>query len=404
MNKTANSPYRWVILLAIVPIIVSTEVMWLSLAPISSLAEKFYGVDSLYIALFSMSYMIMFILFSLPVSFIIDKFGFRVSLIIGALITAVFGLSRAVFYQNFEIVLISQFALAIGQPFLLNISTKVPANWFPQNERATAAGILTMAQYLGFAIPMLLAPILAEKVGIGGTFLYFGIFAAVAALMAILLTKEHPAVRPLGPTVEKETLTLASLKKLAKNPQYILVLIICFISIGAFNTILSLVETIFMPRGMTSMEAGLAGAIFVVAGIFGAIILPIISDWMRVRVPFFIGAISSLVPLYLCLTFLNGFIPIMIFSGITGFIIMGVAPILFQYGSEAAYPISEGTSLGIILLMGQLSGVLFVLIFETFTGMTDSVTYPMLMLVLLTLLEVPLTLRMKESASIKQSL
>lgn len=372
--------------------------MWLTLAPISKIAETFYGVSSTAVALFSMSYMIMFIVFAIPASWVIDRYGFRASLLIGALITGIFGVVRAVFFKDFAIVLTSQFALAIAQPFLLNITTKVPATWFPLNERATAAGILTMAQYLGFAVPMLLAPILAERFGIQTVYICFALFAAASALVAIVFAKENKAPDFLASSVDKERLTWVALIKLTKKPPYLLVLFICFISMGAFNTLLSLIETILLPRGITSIQAGLAGAIFVIAGIVGAVVLPLISDRSRVRVPFFIGAISILGPLYLGFTFVKGIVGILLLSGATGFVIMGVAPILFQYGSEAAYPVSEGTSLGIILLMGQISGILFVLTFEGFIALTGSTMYPMLLLVLLALAEIPLTMKMKETA------
>ena len=56
------SPYRWVILISLLPIIISTEMMWLTFAPIASMAVKFYGVSSMSVDLFAESYMIMFIL------------------------------------------------------------------------------------------------------------------------------------------------------------------------------------------------------------------------------------------------------------------------------------------------------------------------------------------------------
>ncbi|MCB6367447.1 hypothetical protein LI291_14835, partial [Intestinibacillus massiliensis] len=82
--------------------------------------------------------------------------------------------------------------------------------------------------------------------------------------------------------------------------------------------------------------------------------------------------------------------------------IMGVAPILFQHGSEVAYPVQEGTSLGMILLMGQISGVLFVFLFEAAEGAFGGVTVPMLGVVILTALEIPLVAKMKESALTKK--
>ena len=242
-NKENVSAYRWVILLAIIPIMISTQIMWLTLAPISSLAEKFYGVSSMSIALFSMSYMIMFIIFSFPASWVVDRFGYRYSLIIGAVITAVFGLVRAVFADNFTIVLISQFIIAIGQPFLLNISTKVPANWFPISERSTAAGLLTMAQYLGFVVPMVMAPAVALSSGIPKTLMIFAVIAIISAVIAIIFTKEKPAVTPPGPVYQKEELSLSSVKKLFLNKPYLLVLLISFISM-----LFSSIDTVILEK------------------------------------------------------------------------------------------------------------------------------------------------------------
>lgn len=396
-GKNNVSSYRWFILLAILPIIISTEMMWLSLAPISTLAKSFYGVSSISIDLLSMSYMIMFILFSVPASWVVDRFGYRYSLIIGAVLTAVFGAVRAIFAGNFTIVLIAQFIIAIGQPFLLNISTKVPANWFPAYERSTAAGILTMAQYVGFAVPMLLAPILAENLGIPALLRIFAIIAVISAFISIVFTKEKPRVAPPGPTAPKEDFSMASVRKLFMNKSYRVVLVICFISIGIFNTVLTLLEAILKPHGITSAQSGLVGAVFVIAGIIGAVVLPLISDKIGVRIPFFLGSILILIPVFLGFTFGGSFILMAVIAGIAGFSIMGVAPILFQHGSEVAYPIQEGASLGTILLMGQISGVLIVYIFEVLRSISGSLVLPMLVIVAATVLELPIILRMKES-------
>ena len=388
--------YRWVILFSIVPIIVATQIFWLTLAPIASLAQAFYGVDSMAISLFSMSYMIMYILFTLPASWVIDKFGYRQSLIIGSLITAIFGVVRIFFADNFTIVLICQFAIAIGQPFLLNISTKVPSNWFPINERSIAAGILTMAQYLGFVVPMVLSPWIAQSYDIATLYRVYGSIACVSALLAIVLTKERPPALP-GPEAEKEDLSPASMAKLFRNKDFGLVLVIVFISMGIFNTILTLIEAILKPRGISPDQSGIVGAVFVLAGVVGAVVLPIISDMLRRRTPLFIACIALLVPLYLGLTYVNSYPLLVVISGVAGFGIMGVAPILFQHGSEVAYPSKEGTSFGLILLMGQISGTLFIFLFETVSQKTGSIIIPMLAIVLATVIEVPFTFKMRES-------
>ncbi|MCM3626961.1 MFS transporter [Paenibacillus glycanilyticus] len=389
---------KWIILLSIVPVIVSTEMMWLSLAPISSLAEDYYGVSSMSITLCSMSFMIMFILFSLPASWVIDKWGYKSSLLIGAGLTAVFGLLRAIFAENFTLVLIFQFILAIGQPFLLNIATKVASEWFPPQERSTAAGILTLAQYIGFIVPMALAPAIAEASGIPALFTWFAVVAVAAACLAAAFTPAKPPAPRTVAASRQEVSRFESIRLLLANKSYFLILFISFISIGIFNTILTLLETILLPRGFSSEEAGLVGAVFIVAGIIGAVVLPILSDKYRIRAPFFIAAITLLIPAYAGLTFAEQTVPVAIIAGLAGFAIMGVAPILFQHGTEVAYPIQEGTSLGMILLMGQVSGIAFVYFFEVLNEALNSIVWPMLLFVLLTAILLPVTLRIQESS------
>ncbi len=388
--------YRWVILAAIVPMILCTEMFWLTLAPISSMAEQYYGVGSLEISMFSTSYMIMYIIFTLPASWVIDKFGFRHSLTIGAVITAVFGIGRMLFAGNFIIALFCQFMIAIGQPFLLNISTKVPANWFPVGERSIASGILTMAQYLGFVAAMVISPILAQLNGIPAVYQVYALVGGICCIIAIAFTRERPKIAP-GPEAIKEDISISSMLKLFRNRNFIYVLVIVFISMGIFNTLLTLIEPILKPRGMSMEEAGMVGAVFVVAGVAGAVVLPIISDKLRRRTPLFIAAITLLVPLYLGLTYLNGVTVLTLVSAVAGFTVMGVAPILFQHGAEVAYPVKEGTSFGLILLMGQISGSLFVVLFEAISKASGKVVIPMLIIVAATILEVPFTLKMKES-------
>ena len=110
-------PKRWLMLVLLIPIIVSSEIFWLSFAPIASFAQEYYHTSSLNINLFSMSYMLMYIIFTMPASYVIEKYGYKRSVMIGVVLTVVFGAARFLFAPQFIIVLISQFLLAAGQPF-----------------------------------------------------------------------------------------------------------------------------------------------------------------------------------------------------------------------------------------------------------------------------------------------
>jgi len=393
--------YRWVILAATIPMMICTEMYWLTLAPISSLAERYYGTSSFAISMFAASYMIMYILFALPASWVVDRFGYRVSLIAGALITAVFGLLRAAFAPHLAIVMVCQFIIAIGQPFILNISTKIPANWFPVAERATASGLLIMAQFLGIIVPMVLSPIIAQSHGIPVLYEIYAVIACVCAAAAILFTRERPAVTP-GPEAEKEDLSLSLMGKLFKNRNFLYVLLIVFVANGVFNALMTLIESILKPRGFSPDQAGIVGALFVIAGVIGAVLVPLASDKVHRRIPFFVTSIALLVPLYLGITFISNYILVCIVAVFAGFTVLGVAPIVFQHGAEVAYPVKEGTSYGMMLLMGQISGILLVAIFEGLSSHTGLITIPMLFFVGMTMAAIPITLKMKESNILKE--
>jgi MFS transporter, FLVCR family, MFS-domain-containing protein 7 len=392
--------YRWVVLFMLVPIIVASEIFWLSFAPISSTAQQFYKVPGLNIDLFSMSYMFMYILFTMPASWVIEKYGFRISIIIGAALTAVFGITRFAFADSYIIVLISQFLLAIGQPFLVNVSTKVPANWFPVKERSTASGILVMAQYIGFIIPMAVSPILVESFDIRTMLGIYAGIAVLAAVLAIAFARERPHIAP-GPEAPKESMGFKIMGRLFLNKNFIFVLVISFISMGIFNTLMTMIETILKPKGISTIEAGLVGAVFVIAGIIGAVVLPMISDKLRRRVPLLIVGLTLMTPLCAGLAFFTPYALVMAAAAVLGFLVMGLAPILFQHGAEVAYPVQEGASFGLIMMMGQISGIIFVLLFGLIFDSTQGILWPMIFLILLAAVQIPLAAWMKESQIIK---
>ena len=394
MDKTNYRTYkrRWLMIAALVPIIVATEVYWLAFAPIATEVESYFGVDEISITLFAMSYMFMYILLMMPASWVVDKYGYRASVTIGVVLMVIPAVLRYVYAEDFTVAIICQFAMAAAQPFLINISTKVPSNWFPVKERATASGILVMAQYLGFIIPMAFSASLFA-LGMKSMMGVFALITVVAAVLAMVLTRENPPVMP-GPPEPKEDLSFRSFKALFRRRQYLFVLLIGFISIGLLNTLLSMIESILAPKGMMAL-AGTAGVVFLVAGVVGAIVVPMISDKMGKRMVLIRVGIFSLVVLLALLSFIDNSVAVMIIYAVMGFLVMGLAPILFQHGAEAAYPSKEGTSFGLIMWMGQVSGLIFVLAFELISD--SSILWSMLFLLVFAIIQIPAAFKMKES-------
>jgi len=85
-----------------------------------------------------------------------------------------------------------------------------------------------------------------------------------------------------------------------------------------------------------------------------------------------------------------------------GFFLLSAGPIGFQYGAEITFPAPEGTSNSTLLVMGQISGILFIFGMDSFkSNNSGSMTFSMLILIGLTLLSAILSIFLKESSLIK---
>ncbi len=86
----------------------------------------------------------------------------------------------------------------------------------------------------------------------------------------------------------------------------------------------------------------------------------------------------------------------------SGFCLLSAGPIGFQYGAEVAYPAPEGMSNGLLLLMGQISGIAFIFAMDGLKNPeTGSMTVPLVVLIGLMSLGVLCCTRLRESALIR---
>ena len=76
--------YRWVVLLVYFLLNAFMQVQWITFAPITSEAVSIYHVPALQIDLLSLIFMIVYIFVSFPASYIIDTWGIRIGIGIGA--------------------------------------------------------------------------------------------------------------------------------------------------------------------------------------------------------------------------------------------------------------------------------------------------------------------------------
>jgi len=389
---------RWIMLSVYMLMVAVNQLLWITFAPITGDATKYYGVSDLQIGILSMCFMIVYIVVSIPASWIIDKYGIRIGIGIGAVFTGVFGLLRGFAGTDYNLLLLSQIGIAIGQPFILNAITKLSARWFPMKERATATGLGTLAMYLGILAGMTLTPYLIIGSGISGMLYIYGIISIITAVIFLLFIKEGPPTAPCRPDQEERSLVFDGFMQALRTKDFIWLMVIFFIGLGVFNSVTTWIEDILRPRGFSATQAGITGGIMIIGGIIGALIIPLLSDHYKKRTPFMIIALIGATLGLTGITFATSYWLLLTSGMILGFFLLSAGPIGFQYGAEITYPASEGTSNGMLLLMGQISGIAFIFGMDSLkSSSTGSMTRSLVFLIGLMLLSILMSVRLKES-------
>jgi MFS family permease len=180
----------------------------------------------------------------------------------------------------------------------------------------------------------------------------------------------------------------------------LLLLSIFFVGLGIFNAITTWIEQMIAPRGFSIIQAGTLGALLMIGGIIGCFVIPPLSDKLRKRRLFIIICIAASAPGLVGLTFATAYWLLLASGFFMGFFFMSIGPVIFQYGAEVSYPAPEATSQGLLMLAGQISGIIFIFGMDFFRTTSGSMTPFLGVLIALAVLNIVFSLMLKESPMI----
>lgn len=380
MNASTPTVYpaRWGVLLTYALAALVLQLQWLTFAPIARTATLALGVEQFDIDLLSLVFMGVFVVACIPASWFLDRFGLRAGVGLGALFLGVFGLMKGLVANNYTLLVVAQLGLALSQPLIINAATKLAAQWFPIAERATAVGIATLSQFIGIIVVMMVTPALvdvdatrqaapalvdatAARPDLGPMLMIYGAISAAVAVLVLLVLREKPPTPPSAEPTGERLMTFAGIRHMLGLRDMRLVMGLYFVGLGVFNAVSTCIDLLCAKNNLNVDETGLVGGLMFITGIIGAAILAPMSDKMRKRKPFLVLAMALTTVALALLALADGFLLLVIGSGVLGFFLLGAgAPVGFQYAAEVSYPTAESMSQGIILLTGQISGILFI--------------------------------------------
>ena len=354
---------RWLVLAAFSLLVSATQILWLTFAPIARQSHDALGVSEGAIGDLAVISPLVFVLLAIPAGRWLDR-RFGTALAAGALLTAIGAVLRTVDTSSYAMVFVGQLVLSVGQPLVLNASTKVVARYFPPLERTAAISVASASQFGGILVAALTGGPLMHAGGLGLVLHVQAGFAVVAAV-AVLVALRVPASYALGAPGE------TSLRWLRRDPLMWRLAGLLFVGVGVFNAVATWLDTILVDLG----RPGTAGALIAVTTVFGvggAVVLPGFAarrDRRRALLlaTTLVSAVAFLA-IALALALVPGVLLVGVLLALVGFVLLAGLPVALDWSELASGPDRAGTATGFLLLAGNLGGVVLVLVVQATLG------------------------------------
>lgn len=373
--------------------------LWLNFAPLITMLETTYHVTESDINWLLIIFPLIYVLLSIHAGIVIDRKGYRFGIGIGGWIMAIFACVRIMDY-SFMWLLIGQIGIAIGQPYVINGISKLVVDWFGQKQQAIATGVGTVGMFAGMALALAGTPMLVDATGLQMTMVIFAVITIVSAVFFALVAYPNPQNK-LNEQMTSESggISWRDYIPLLRNRQILLISIIALLALGFFNGLTSWLEPILKQNGIDAEGAGLIGGMLIIGGIVGASIIPGISDKLGTMKPFlWISCLISIVLVYLICT-MDQYMLLLILGAVLGFIFLPGYALLLSHTERLVGEEHAGEATGLIMLTGNLGGVLVILAMQLVKGDSDSWINSVYLMLGLLVLCVILAFNIKEGSS-----
>lgn len=176
---------------------------------------------------------------------ILNRYGMKVTIVCGTLFILIGAWIRCfIIFTGFTPFYVGSFIAALGQPFLMNLPSKVASNWFGDKERATASSLGALSVFIGamlsFTLPQLIfANDYSQNLEQGRRdFCMFlmiqTLLISVFTIPALSFVKEEPPSPPsiVANDTNNDMGLKEGLKELVTNKNYILMFLIYLLIYG----------------------------------------------------------------------------------------------------------------------------------------------------------------------------
>ncbi|MBM6401864.1 MFS transporter [Phycicoccus sonneratiae] len=355
----ARPASRWALLGAFSLLVATTQVLWLTFAPVTGESARALGVSEGLVGDLAVVNPLLFVVLALPAGRFVDR-ALHPTLSAGALLTVAGALVRLVDTSSYGWQLGGQLLASVAQPLVLTATTTLAVRAFPPRERTVAIAVGSAAQFVGVLGGALGG---APLVAVGGLPLLLGVHAVLAGVAAVgVLVMLRVAA--LAPVAHRDA---HGLRWLRHEPLLWRLAGLLFVGVGVFNALATWLDPVLAALGHPGTGGPLI-AVTTLAGVLGAAVLPgpVAARGARRRLLVAATACTGLV--FAALVVVHTPVAAGVLLAVLGFLLLAGLPVALEWSEAHVGVARSGTATAVLLLAGNLGGVLLVLAVQPVVG------------------------------------
>jgi predicted MFS family arabinose efflux permease len=264
----------WPLVLCYAAVAGASQLLWLTYAPVTTAAAEHYDVSVTAIGWLANVFPLLYVVLAVPAGLALDRRPGQ-ALGGGVALTAVGGVVR-LGGDSFGWALAGQLLVAVAQPFVLNAITGVVAV-LPERSRPTGIAIGSGGLFLGMVVA------LGAGAVVGGDHLVAlmvgeAVVAVVAAAAFLLVRRSAPA------PVAVESTEPGALRAVWTDPVLRRVAVLAFLGFGVFIALVTWLQALLEPRGVSESQAGTIITVAVAVGAVGSMVVAAVFEDRGVEV------------------------------------------------------------------------------------------------------------------------
>ena len=353
---------RWRSLGAFLIALVLSQTFWFNFAPLLPMVAARYGVTELTASYTILIFSLSNILLSGFAGTVIDKHGFRFSVLLGLAIMSAFTCLR-IWDSSFWVLLAAQAGISTGVPFVMVAIPQAVAFLFPIKDSPRVSGYCSIGICVGSSSSLWLSPRIILGMGFHRSMIFF---ASIVVCWTIVFGLLVPRAKGSNAMTQAHTrqLTFGSIGEIFRIRALTVLCAVGFIGYGVFTCVTTWMGALWHEHGFSSQSAGMGSSMLIIGGIFGCLVVPaLLARFNSYRLLLW----AAFVPcIFLVTPYLWAPAPGigLIWGGLMGFFYLSMMPTVYSMFGRYAPPDRLGVASGLYLTISGIGGIAVTICFR----------------------------------------